>query len=82
MIQSDPAGQFVFHSDLGRDRIFIWKFDAEHGKLIENDPPSVAFRPAMGRGTSPSIPMAAGSIRCKRKPPRWPSSLTTRTSVG
>jgi 6-phosphogluconolactonase len=43
MIQSDAAGRFVFAADLGLDRIFIWKFDAENGKLIANDPGSVAL---------------------------------------
>jgi 6-phosphogluconolactonase len=43
MIQSDSAGRFVFSADLGLDRIFIWKFDADHGKLIPNDPASVAL---------------------------------------
>lgn len=33
MIESDPAGKFVLGSDLGMDRILIWKFDAETGKL-------------------------------------------------
>jgi len=48
MIQSDPAGRFVFSPDLGLDRIFIWKFDDDQGKLIPNDPPSVALPPGDG----------------------------------
>jgi len=48
MIQSDPAGRFVFSPDLGLDRIFIWKFDADAGKLIPNDPPSLALPPGDG----------------------------------
>jgi 6-phosphogluconolactonase (cycloisomerase 2 family) len=43
MIQSDRAGRFVFAADLGLDRIFIWKFDAQIGKLIPNDPAFVAL---------------------------------------
>jgi 6-phosphogluconolactonase (cycloisomerase 2 family) len=43
MIQSDPAGRFILAADLGLDRIFVWKFDAEKGKLIPNDPASVAL---------------------------------------
>jgi 6-phosphogluconolactonase len=43
MIQSDAAGRFVFAADLGLDLILVWKFDAEKGKLIPNDPPSVAL---------------------------------------
>src|SRR5690606_9995577 len=33
MIQSDPAGQFVLHVDLGQDKIFVWKFDETQGQL-------------------------------------------------
>jgi 6-phosphogluconolactonase len=43
MIQSDPTGRFVFAADLGLDRIFVWKFDAEKGRLVPNDPASVAL---------------------------------------
>jgi 6-phosphogluconolactonase (cycloisomerase 2 family) len=48
MIASDPAGRFVLASDLGRDRIFIWKFDVQGGRLVENDPPLVALPPGDG----------------------------------
>jgi 6-phosphogluconolactonase (cycloisomerase 2 family) len=43
MIRPDPSGRFVLAADLGLDRILIWKFDAAAGKLIPNDPPSVAL---------------------------------------
>lgn len=33
MIESDPAGKFVLGSDLGMDRIFVWKFNAKAGTL-------------------------------------------------
>ena len=48
MIQSDPTGRFVLASDLGRDRIFIWKFDAQTGRLTENEPAFVALPPGDG----------------------------------
>lgn len=48
MIQADPTGRFVLHVDLGLDRIFIWKFDAEHGTLTASEPASVAFPPGDG----------------------------------
>lgn len=48
MIQADPAGRFVLHADLGLDKIFLWKFDAEKGLLTPNDPPSVAVPPGDG----------------------------------
>jgi len=43
MIQSDPAGRFIIASDLGLDQIFIWRFDAETGKLTPNNPPSISL---------------------------------------
>jgi 6-phosphogluconolactonase len=48
MIQADPAGQFVLHADLGLDKIFVWKFDAERGVLTANDPPAVSLPPGDG----------------------------------
>jgi 6-phosphogluconolactonase (cycloisomerase 2 family) len=48
MIQSDPAGRFVLHVDLGLDQIFIWKFDSAHGLLTPNDPPTVSLPPGDG----------------------------------
>ena len=48
MIQSDPAGRFVLHVDLGLDKIFVWKFDAKAGVLTANTPPSVALPPGDG----------------------------------
>jgi len=48
MIQADAAGRFVLHADLGLDQIFIWKFDAEKGLLIPNDPPAVSLPPGDG----------------------------------
>jgi 6-phosphogluconolactonase (cycloisomerase 2 family) len=48
MIQADPSGRFVLASDLGLDRIFIWKFDAEKGTLTANNPPFVSLPPGDG----------------------------------
>lgn len=48
MIQADPTGQFVLHVDLGLDQIFVWRFDRQHGRLLPNDPPSVALPPGDG----------------------------------
>jgi 6-phosphogluconolactonase (cycloisomerase 2 family) len=38
----------VLHVDLGLDRILVWKFDAETGKLAPSDPPFVALPPGDG----------------------------------
>jgi 6-phosphogluconolactonase (cycloisomerase 2 family) len=43
MIQTDPAGRFVFHADNALDKIFVWKFDDAKGALIANDPSAVTF---------------------------------------
>jgi len=43
MIQADPSGKFVLHVDLGLDKIFVWKFDAQKGKLIPNEPHAITL---------------------------------------
>src|SRR4029077_15500698 len=43
MIQADPSKRFVLHADLGLDKIFVWRFDDQHGVLAPNDPPSVSL---------------------------------------
>jgi 6-phosphogluconolactonase len=48
MIQSDPAGRFVLHVDLGLDQIFVWRFDEQKGLLNPGDPPVVALPPGDG----------------------------------
>ncbi len=48
MIESDPTGRFVLHVDLGLDKIYVWKFDADRGLLTPNDPPAVSLPPGDG----------------------------------
>jgi 6-phosphogluconolactonase (cycloisomerase 2 family) len=48
MIQADPSGRFILHSDLGLDRIFLWKFDERLGVLTPNSPPAVPLPPGDG----------------------------------
>ena len=48
MIESDPAGRYVLHVDLGMDKIFIWKFDQRTGKLSPNEPAFIALPPGDG----------------------------------
>ncbi|WP_146502580.1 lactonase family protein [Rubinisphaera italica] len=48
MIQTDPAGKYVLHVDLGLDKIFVWKFDDQAGTLVPNDPPSISLPPGDG----------------------------------
>lgn len=48
MIQSDPAGHFVLHVDLGLDKIFVWKFDDQKGVLTPAATPAVSLPPGDG----------------------------------
>ncbi|OYW24994.1 MAG: hypothetical protein B7Z55_00625, partial [Planctomycetales bacterium 12-60-4] len=48
MIESDPSGRFVLHVDLGLDKIFVWKFDDQTGKLSPSDHHTVSLPPGDG----------------------------------
>jgi 6-phosphogluconolactonase len=48
MIQSDPAGKFVFGADLGQDRIYSWLLNRNNGQLIANTPPFISVPPGDG----------------------------------
>lgn len=48
MILSDPSGRFVLSADLGLDRLMVWKFDSQAGRLSPGDPPFVPFPPGDG----------------------------------
>jgi 6-phosphogluconolactonase (cycloisomerase 2 family) len=48
MIQADPAGKFVFSTDLGQDRIYSWLLNRNTGKLIPNSPAFFAVPPGDG----------------------------------
>ncbi len=44
----DPSGRFVAVPDKGLDRVFVFRFDAETGKLSPTEQGSVAARPGSG----------------------------------
>lgn len=48
MIEADASGRFVLHADLGLDKIFVSKFNAERGSLVPNQPAFVALPPGDG----------------------------------
>ncbi|MEZ6124623.1 MAG: lactonase family protein [Planctomycetaceae bacterium] len=48
MIQSDAAGKFILHVDLGLDRLYVWAFDDRTGKLSAGTPGWVALPPGDG----------------------------------
>ena len=48
MIQADPAGKFVFGTDLGQDRIYSWQLNRGAGTLVANTSPFVSVPPGDG----------------------------------
>jgi len=44
----DAANRFAFVPDLGLDKVMIYKFDAEKGTLVPNDPAYAAVPPGSG----------------------------------
>jgi len=44
----DAANQFAFVTDLGLDKVMIYKFDAKQGKLTPNEPPFAKLKPGAG----------------------------------
>lgn len=47
-IAFDPSGRFVLVPDKGLDRIFVFRFDPERGRLEPNNPDCVKARPGAG----------------------------------
>ncbi|HWG44804.1 MAG TPA: lactonase family protein [Gemmataceae bacterium] len=47
-INLDAANHFAFVADLGLDKVFVYRFDADKGSLAKNDPPAVALAPKSG----------------------------------
>jgi 6-phosphogluconolactonase len=47
-INLDPANRFAYVATLGLDKVQIYRFDAERGALVANDPPSASVRPVSG----------------------------------
>ncbi len=47
-INVDPSGRFAIVADLGQDKVFVYRLDAEKGTLSPNDPPYVRVAPGAG----------------------------------
>jgi 6-phosphogluconolactonase len=47
-IRIAPRGAFVLAADLGADRLFVYRFDAQRGTLALNDPPAAVAPPGSG----------------------------------
>ena len=48
MIHADPGNRFVLQTDLGQDRIYVYRFDAAGGKLTPAETPFVQVPPGDG----------------------------------
>ena len=44
----DAANRFAFVCDLGLDKVLIYKYDAEKGKITPNQPPAADVAPGSG----------------------------------
>ena len=47
-INLDIAGRFALAADLGVDKLFVYRFNAQNGTLESNNPPSVSVTPGSG----------------------------------
>jgi 6-phosphogluconolactonase len=47
-INVSPDNRFVFVADLGLDKVFVYHFDPEKGRLTPNNPPFAALHPGAG----------------------------------
>lgn len=47
-IKVDSSNRFAVATDLGLDRVFVYRFDAAKGTLTPNDPPYVSVSPGSG----------------------------------
>lgn len=47
-INVDPANRFAYAADLGLDKVLIYRFDADKGSLVANDPPFASVQPGAG----------------------------------
>ncbi len=47
-INLDPGNRFAYAADLGLDKVLIYRFDADKGSLVPNNPPFAAVQPGAG----------------------------------
>lgn len=47
-INLDPQNRFAIAADLGADKLFVYRFDADGGGLAPHDPPSTSLDPGAG----------------------------------
>jgi 6-phosphogluconolactonase len=47
-VNLDAANKFAVVADLGLDKVLVYRFDPEHGKITPSEPPAVALPPGSG----------------------------------
>jgi len=47
-VNLDAANKFAMVADLGLDKVLVYKFDSEAGKIVANEPPAVDLAPGGG----------------------------------
>jgi len=47
-IRLDAANRYALAADLGIDKVMIYRFDGDRGKLLPNDPPAAGVTPGSG----------------------------------
>jgi 6-phosphogluconolactonase len=47
-IQTDPTNRFALVADLGQDKVFVYRFNAQDGSLTPNNPPAAPAKPGSG----------------------------------
>lgn len=47
-VTMDPDNRFAFVCDLGLDKVLVYRFDAQRGKLTPHDPPFAPLKPGSG----------------------------------
>jgi 6-phosphogluconolactonase len=47
-VNFDPVGRFAYAADLGLDKVLIYSFDGQHGKLVPATPPSAGIKAGAG----------------------------------
>ena len=47
-VNASPDNRFVLVTDLGLDKVFVYRFDSRHGKLTPHSPASAALHPGAG----------------------------------
>ena len=77
----DAANRFAVVTDLGLDRLFVYKLDPAKAVLVPNDPPFISVAPGRVHATSRSIPTASAATSSTSWATRSRPSTTTQTAA-